>query len=245
MPIPLEKKATIEEIRARFDSDVDRFSQLETGQTATIDAPLAMELISRAAVFSTTPIRKVLDIGCGAGNNAMKLRQVLGADFDCDLIDLSQPMLARANERLGAINKGAIRTYCEDFRSAPLESECYDVILAAAVLHHLRHDEDWKSAFEKIYALLAPGGSVWITDLVSHETLLVQEMMWERYGEYLTALGGEGYRNKVFDYIEKEDSPRPVTYQLELLRRVGFRHVELLHKNSCFAAFGAIKGNES
>jgi hypothetical protein len=38
-----------------------------------------------------------------------------------------------------------------------------------------------------------------------------------------------------------EREPEPITYQLELLRRVGFAHVELLHKNSCFAAFGAWK----
>ena len=41
--------------------------------------------------------------------------------------------------------------------------------------------------------------------------------------------------------IEEEDSPRPVTYQLDLLRKVGFDRVELLHNNTCFAAFGAIK----
>ena len=64
--------------------------------------------------------------------------------------------------------------------------------------------------------------------------------MWRNYGEYLDSLGGEDYRSKVFEYIDKEDSPRPVTYQLELLRKVGFAQVELLHKNSCFAAFGAI-----
>ena len=28
---------------------------------------------------------------------------------------------------------------------------------------------------------------------------------------------------------------------LDLLHKVGFRQVEILHKNSCFAAFGAIK----
>ena len=66
-------------------------------------------------------------------------------------------------------------------------------------------------------------------------------MMWERYGEYLISLGGDEYKEKVFAYIDKEDSPRPVTYQLNLLRSVGFDHVELLHKNSCFAAFGAVK----
>ncbi len=65
--------------------------------------------------------------------------------------------------------------------------------------------------------------------------------MWSRYGDYLTSLGGSEYREKVFAYIDKEDSPRPVTYQLSLLRQVGFQHVEILHKNSCFAAFGATK----
>jgi tRNA (cmo5U34)-methyltransferase len=30
-------------------------------------------------------------------------------------------------------------------------------------------------------------------------------------------------------------------YQLDLLREVGFSQVEVLHKNACFAAFGALK----
>ncbi len=66
-------------------------------------------------------------------------------------------------------------------------------------------------------------------------------IMWERYAEYLRSVGGKEYQEKVFDYIDKEDSPRSVTYQLDLLRRVGFDYIELLHKNSCFAAFGAVK----
>ena len=65
--------------------------------------------------------------------------------------------------------------------------------------------------------------------------------MWERYGEYLISLGGTSYKEKVFDYIDKEDSPRSVTYQMDLMRKMGYSHIELLHKNSCFAAFGAIK----
>ena len=240
MDRPLKKKSSVSEIKARFDIDVERFSNLETGQTATIDATLAMELITQAAFKSTRSIRRALDIGCGAGNNTIKLSQY-AAPFDCDLVDLSLPMLKKARERISAVNTGTIRTFQGDFREADLPEQSYDVIIAAAVLHHLRDDQDWESAFSKIYRLTAPGGSVWITDLVSHETGPVQSMMWERYGEYLCSFGGEDYRAKVFDYIDKEDSPRPVTYQLDLLRKVGFAHVELLHKNSCFAAFGAIK----
>lgn len=236
----MNNKSTVEEIRENFDNDVERFSDLKTGQTATIDAPLAMELITRAAFTSTANIRKVLDIGCGAGNNTLKLLE-LAAPFDCDLVDLSLPMLERAQARISAVNQGKIRTFQGDFRTIELPEQGYDVILAAAVLHHLRDDQDWENTLSKIYRLTAPGGSVWITDLIAHETAPVQSMMWERYGEYLNSLGGEEYKNNVFSHIEKEDSPRPVTYQLELLRKVGFDQVELLHKNSCFAAFGAIK----
>ena len=241
MQTPLHSKSTIEEIRERFDNDVERFSNLETGQSATIDAPMAMELITQAAIASTSPIRKVLDIGCGAGNNTIRLRQSYGQNFDSVLLDLSQPMLQRASERMTQVNTGTVTVIAEDFRTAHLEPGIFDVILAAAVLHHLRDDQDWKTAFQKLHNLLRPGGSIWITDLVSHETAGVHQMMWARYGQYLTSLNGEEYRDKVFAYIDREDSPRPVTFQLQLLHEVGFRNVELLHKNSCFAAFGAIK----
>ncbi len=78
-------------------------------------------------------------------------------------------MLERARESVSAVNKGVIRTVQGDFRSINLPHQSYDVIIAAAVLHHLRNDNDWESAFEKIYSCTAHGGSFWITDLVSHE----------------------------------------------------------------------------
>lgn len=237
----LSEKSTVDEIRQRFDIDVERFSNLETGQAATIDAPLAMELITQAAVAATPQIRRVLDIGCGAGNNTLKLLFHYGQQFECDLNDLSRPMLQRAEQRLQSEGVSTIRTWHGDFRQAELPNDSFDVILAAAVLHHLRDDDDWEAAFRKIFQLLKPGGSIWITDLVSHDSPAVHQLMWIRYGEYLTSLSGDEYKQKVFDYIDKEDSPRSVTYQLQLLQKVGFRTVDLLHKNSCFAAFGAIK----
>ncbi len=240
MNTSLSQKSSIEEIRVRFDSDVERFSNLESGQSATMDAPLSMELISKAAFNTTANIQRVLDIGCGAGNNTLKLLDYI-SPFDCDLIDLSLPMLEKARERVGAVNSGAINIIQGDFRMINLPNQTYDVIFAAAVLHHLRDDQDWESVFRKLYHLTAPGGGVWITDLVTHESEAVDQLIWKRYGAYLCSMGGDDYRTKVFAYIDKEDSPRPVTYQLELLRKVGFEHVDLLHKNACFATFGAIK----
>lgn len=236
----MENKCSVEEIRKRFDSDVERFSSLETAQATTIDAVLSMELITKAALSASTPIKTILDIGCGAGNNTLKLLQSV-PDADCVLLDLSLPMLERAQARVAPATSGTVQIIQADFRVADLAENSFDVILAAAVFHHLRDDADWGKTFQKVYSLLRPGGSVWITDLVTQDNPAIFEMMWQRYGAYLTELGGEEYCQKVFDYIAYEDSPRSVTFQLDLLKEVGFSQVEILHKNSCFAAFGAIK----
>jgi tRNA (cmo5U34)-methyltransferase len=234
-------KATPEQIRRRFDNDVERFSNLQTGQSATIDAPLVLDLITDAAAVTTPAARHVLDVGCGAGNYTLKLLERL-PQLDATLIDLSVPMLQRARQRISAVATGTIRTLQGDIRDLPLEPNSTDIILAAAVLHHLRTDDQWESVFRKFYSCLRPGGSIWISDLIEHTAPAIQAMMWARYGDYLTGLKDEAYRDHVFEYIAHEDTPKPLMFQIDLLRRVGFTGVEILHKNSVFAAFGAVKG---
>src|SRR5215467_1253087 len=102
-------KSTVEEIRRRFDADVERFSNLETGQSATIDAPLAMTLVAEAAAAVTPAAKHVIDVGCGAGNYTLKLLQLI-PNLDVTLIDLSRPMLDRAAERVGSATDGHVTT---------------------------------------------------------------------------------------------------------------------------------------
>ncbi|HEX8834965.1 MAG TPA: class I SAM-dependent methyltransferase, partial [Abditibacteriaceae bacterium] len=233
-------KSTIDEIRARFDADVERFSSLETGQSATIDAPLVLELVTQAAAATTPGATALLDLGCGAGNYSLKfLEQV--PNVDVTLVDLSAPMLERAAQRVGAATSGQVVTLQGDMRELDFALEKYSVILAAATLHHLRDESEWRALFAKLFASLKPGGSIWISDLVEHSSDAVQNLMWRRYGEYLSQLKNEQYRDDVFAYIAKEDSPRPLLWQIDRLRECGFVGAEVLHKNSCFAAFGAVK----
>lgn len=232
--------ASPDQIRERFDHDVERFSRLETGQTSTVDAPLVLDLIAESAAAVTPGAKALLDVGCGAGNYTLKLLERL-PDLDCTLIDLSRPMLDRAVERVFPQTAGRVEAIQTDIRDAELGAERFDVIVAAMVLHHLREDAEWESVFAAFHAALRPGGSLWIADLVQHELPGVQAHMWRRYGEYLESLKGPEYRDHVFDYVAFEDTPRSLPYQLELLRRLGFGQVEVLHKHNCFAAFGAVK----
>jgi tRNA (cmo5U34)-methyltransferase len=158
------------------------------------------------------------------------------------LIDLSQPMLDRARERVSRATAGRITTVQGDIRAINLPDGQFDIILAAAVLHHLRTDLEWRDVFVAFHRALRPGGSVWVFDLVESSIPAVGRLMRRHYGEYLTGLKDEAYRDHVFAYVEKEDTPRPLLFQLDLLRQVGFAQIEVLHKNVCFAAFGAVKG---
>lgn len=234
------KKSTVTEIKERFDKDVERFSNVKTGQVATIDATISLELITEAAKSIVPNAQDVLDVGCGAGNYTLKMLSKL-PQLNCTLVDLSEPMLHRAKERVTAIAQGNVISIQGDIRDIPLEAQRYDIIVAGAVLHHLRDDQDWETTFSKLYAILKPGGCLMISDLVIQETSAVNTYIWEQYGTYLEGLNGPEYKNKVFAYIEKEDTPRSMTYQLELMKNIGFSKTEILHKNLCFGAFGGIK----
>jgi tRNA (cmo5U34)-methyltransferase len=235
-----QQKSTVEDIRKRFDADVERFSNLETGQTATVDAVLVLDLITQAAAKLVPQARRVLDIGCGAGNYTLKLLQIL-PNLDVSLVDLSGPMLARAAERIRPVTAGEIEIFQADIRELDLGEERFDLITAAQVFHHLRGDEEWLSVFAKCWRSLRPGGALFISDFIDHAAPAVQELMHRRWGDYLVAFRDEAYREQVFAYTDREDTPRPLFFQMNLLSAAGFRMVDVLHKNSCFAAIYAVK----
>jgi tRNA (cmo5U34)-methyltransferase len=115
----LENKSTVKEIKERFDDDVERFSNLKTGQQAIIDATLMMDLLANAAAKTTPHAKRLLDIGCGAGNNTIKILRCLNG-LDCDLVDLSLPMLEKARERILKEKSGEIRLFQGDIRGIEL-----------------------------------------------------------------------------------------------------------------------------
>lgn len=233
-------KSTLLEIQQRFDNDVERFSNLETGQISTVDATLNLELLTQIAASVCPNAKSVLDLGCGAGNFTIKLLDLI-PDLECTLVDLSLPMLDKAKERIAKVSQGKISTVQTDFLNLQLPAETFDIVVTGAAMHHLRTDEEWETVFTKIFKSLKKGGCFWISDLILHDNPAINQLMWKRYADYLEGIGGKAYQENVFAYIDKEDTPRSVMYQLDLMRKIGFSTVDVLHKNSCFSVFGGIK----
>jgi tRNA (cmo5U34)-methyltransferase len=240
MPRQLHEKSTVEEIRQRFDADVERFSKLETGQQAAMDAAVILDVVARSAACHIRPHEKLLDLGCGAGNFTLR---VLGqvSPLDCVLVDISRPMLERAEQRVKAATSGSVQTIQSDMRLLLFGPESFDLILAGQVLHHLRENVEWEAMFARFYEWLRPAGTVFIADFVAYDDRRIQELMLARYAEHLVNLGGPEYRDKVLAYCDAEDSPRSTKYQFDLLAKAGFRVCDILHKNALFAAFYAKK----
>jgi tRNA (cmo5U34)-methyltransferase len=235
-----QTKSSPEAIQKNFDQQVDRFSNLETGQTTAIDSPLCMELVARSAALHNPEAKRVMDLGCGGGNYAVKVTSLL-PDVDCTLIDLSANMLSVAEERVAANISGKVTAIQGDYRDIALGENCYDVITAGTTLHHLREDQEWESVFTKVFKALKPGGTFWINDIVISETDEINQLM---LGGWLSILRKQVSPEEVDMYMERyesEDTPRTLSYQLDLLKQVGFSKTIVLHKHFNFAAFGARK----
>ncbi len=144
----MTRKLTPDEIRIRFDKEVERFSNLETGQNAAIDSPLQMDLITSSARYTNPNAKKVLDIGCGAGNYTIKLLEKI-PDMECTLLDLSAPMLDRARERIHPLTLGKTNTIQADIRDESIGIETFDIVIASACFTTSGNQKNGKASLRR------------------------------------------------------------------------------------------------
>lgn len=229
------EKSSIDEIREKFDNSVEKFSNLDTGQTTAVDSPIFLEVLTETAKRLVPRAYSLLDIGCGAGNYTLKLLQKL-PNLDCTLLDLSSKMLERAFERTSKETSGKIETIQGDIHVTPLPEERFDIVISGLALHHLREDEHWKSVFTRIYRSLKPGGAFLISDMIRQANEETESLMWERLGKYMEELGRGETVEWIYNTSVREDTPRTLYFLMQLMDECGFKEVDVLHKNILFAA---------
>ena len=93
--------------------------------------------------------KRVLDIGCGAGQLSLALSQQNASVIG---IDVSSRMVELAKKRLG--NQIEFRVH-DLSQPLPFEDSSFDIVVASLVMHYL---EDWIPALREIRRVLTPQG---------------------------------------------------------------------------------------
>ena len=125
--------------------------QIDRYMTPDLDSVFPLEYAY--ALLGNVVGRRVLDLGCGSGENSFLLAkrgaEVIG-------VDLSESLIALAGRRL-MLNGGAaspVRFLCCSAHRLPLPDSSVDVVFGAAILHHLDLDQTSR----EVLRVLRPGG---------------------------------------------------------------------------------------
>lgn len=232
-------KSTIEEIRSNFNGQVDRFLNIETGQATAIDSPLCMEIVAQTAKLMNPKAEAILDLGCGGGNYAVKMAQQFPtANFT--LVDISEKMLEEARKRVSALTSGKVVCVNADYNEVDFGVERYSIVTAGTTLHHQRTMQQWQSIYGRMYDALEQGGLFFVNDIVIGETPEIDALMLDGWKSVLR----KNVPNEVDEFLQKyesEDTPQTLSFQLDLMRQVGFLQTSVLHKHFNFATFVGIK----
>jgi arsenite methyltransferase len=136
----------------------------------------------------------VLDLGSGGGIDVLLSAKRVGPAGKAYGLDMTDEMLALARRNAaeaGARNVEFLRGYIEDI---PLPAESVDVVISNCVINL---STDKPRVFAEMHRVLAPGGRIGITDVVSDDGL-TPEQRAER-GSYVGCIAGalsfEEYRS--------------------------------------------------
>jgi ubiquinone/menaquinone biosynthesis C-methylase UbiE len=111
---------------------------------------------------------KVLDLGCGTGNVATGLREMV--EVDVVGVDVSVPMLKKANTK-------SLQVVCADVESdqMPFRNDVFDRILSVYVIHQIR---DLALMFSECHRILKDGTLVLLTSghaQIEHQHPVIKE----------------------------------------------------------------------
>jgi tRNA (cmo5U34)-methyltransferase len=208
---------------------------------------LQEDIVARVFNRSGRPVRRFLDLGCGAGamSELMLSAEGSGSKSQGVLVDFSQPMLARAGVNLAGY-AGRWRAVTADLNDPAwrhaLPGASYDAVVSGLAIHHLPSERK-RALFAEILALLEPGGMFVNMDYVTvHGPLrgLFDEEMLAGAVRADRESGGSHAEHEV-DLPDDHDLPDTVEDQLHWLRDAGFEEVEVHFKWAEAAVFGGMR----
>ena len=178
------------------DSEVERFLQGRKGLPFSSEQ---IDIMLRMVAASGQDVRRVLDLGCGAGAMSVGF-MIRYPAATAVLVDFSEPMLAAAREALAELTS-RLNFHDADLLQ-PAWQECladdarFDVVVSGFAIHHLP-DERKHALYAEVFERLEPGGWFFNMEHVSSPSPWLEEQFWE----YLT--------DSIYHHHQAIGTPRP------------------------------------
>ena len=117
------------------------------------------DIFKMSDFFKKQRVKKVLDLGCGAGRNLIYLSK---KDFDVCGIDYAHEGLKIIKERLKKEKIKSNLKLGNIFNKLPYEDNFFDAVISIQVLQHGKVNEI-KGAIQEIRRILKPSGLIFVT----------------------------------------------------------------------------------
>jgi tRNA (cmo5U34)-methyltransferase len=223
-----------DQIRTHFEEEAGEYDEIIRRLIPHYERML--EALTIVLPFDASQEIRVLDLGCGTGMIAHRIKAVFPkARLTC--LDLAENMIRMARARLGS----DVRYIQADFQNHPFD-ETYDAVLSSLALHHLVSDRDKIDFFVKIFRMLKPGGVFFNADVVLGSSPFMQERYMEAWKRFQRLrVSDDEIEGKWLPKYRAEDRPAKLTDQLDWLRGQGFQDVDVIWKYYNFAVYGGRK----
>ncbi len=136
------------------------YSQLP-GYVATADLGLGCGLPTEFAQIKSGDT--VVDLGSGAGNDAFVARSIVGETGHVIGIDMTVPMLEKANKNVKLLGYTNVEFRLGDIENMPVENNTADVVVSNCVMNLVPNKQ---KAFAETFRIMKPGGHFSISDIV-------------------------------------------------------------------------------
>jgi arsenite methyltransferase len=108
------------------------------------------------------PGERVLDLGSGAGTDALIAAQMVGEQGHVTGIDMTPEILAKAVTAAQAMGAANVEFVEAEAERLPFDDESFDVVISNGVID-LVPDKD--AVFAELYRVLTPGGRMQVADV--------------------------------------------------------------------------------
>ena len=159
----------------------------------------------------------VLDLGSGGGVDVFRASKLVGDKGRVIGLDATPEMIFRARETAKKYDYKNVEFRLGEIEHMPIESNSVDLVISNCVLNLV---PDKKLAFNEIYRVLKPGGSICVSDMVATQEAkkVINPEEWAAciagavtFNEYRSILEKAGFVN-----IEGSDESHPINQEVTM-----------------------------